>query len=121
MPATAVCDRATRTYRLQERMLRQREGYQDSACQWRRVCCRQELRLIKHGPKIQVGHVKEPAVDVVLEILESALHLELSQFRKMPLQAKRILISIVCNGVKRIGGLTCLIRVTACGEPVSRQ
>jgi len=43
-----------------------------------------ELRLIKHGPKIQVGHVKEPAVDVVLEILESALHLELSQFRKMP-------------------------------------
>jgi hypothetical protein len=55
-----------------------------------RVCRRQKFRMIKHGPNVQVGHVKKPAVDVVLEILERAPQLKLSQFLAMPLQPERI-------------------------------
>jgi hypothetical protein len=46
--------------------------------------------MIKHGPKVEVGHVKKPTVDIVLEILERATHLKLSQFLAMPLQPEGI-------------------------------
>lgn len=55
-----------------------------------RMCSRQKLGMIKHGPKVQVGHVKKPAVDVVLKIFERAAHLKLSQFLAMPLQPQGI-------------------------------
>ena len=46
--------------------------------------------MIKHGPEVQIGHMKKPAVDVVLDILECAPHLKLRQFLAMPLQPERI-------------------------------
>jgi hypothetical protein len=46
---------------------------------------------MKNGRKIQIGDVKDAALEVVLQVTERALHLGAGQFLAMSLQPQRIL------------------------------